>query len=101
VQPAPLLRFWEIDAPNGRGLPCDTTRPLGGWQPATVAAQVIAMTPFEQAIEKLKIQVADLDPRLMIVAPGGAGLEPPLFVNVGFPPCTEEELERLLAQDAG
>lgn len=59
------------------------------------------MTPFEQAVQKLKDQVADLDPRLMIVRPGVALHEPPLFVNVGAPPCTEEELDRLLAQDAG
>lgn len=59
------------------------------------------MSPFEQAIENLKVQVADLDPRLVLVRPGGDKMEPPLFVNVGFPPCTEEEIDRLLAQDAG
>jgi hypothetical protein len=59
------------------------------------------MSPFEQAVQKLRDDVADLDPRLVLVRPVGGKMEPPLFVNVGFPPCTEEQIERLLAQDAG
>lgn len=59
------------------------------------------MTDFERRLAELKQQVADLDPRLVVHMPTGNDLEPPLYVNTGRPPETEEEIERLLAQDAG
>lgn len=59
------------------------------------------MTEFERKLADLKQRVADLDPRLVVAMPASVGLEPPLFVNTGFPPRSDEEIERLIAQDAG
>lgn len=62
---------------------------------------VSAMTEFEKKLAELKDRVAELDPRLVIQMPAPSDLEPPLFVNTGRPPVTDEEIEFLLAQDAG
>ena len=59
------------------------------------------MTAFERKLAQLRADAADLDPRLVVHMPKMEGFEPPLFVNTGRPPETEEEIERLLAQDAG
>ena len=59
------------------------------------------MTAFERKLAQLRADAADLDPRLVVHMPTGNDLEPPLYVNTGRPPETEEEIERLLAQDAG
>lgn len=59
------------------------------------------MQHFTDAIQNLRDQIGHLERQVAMARPGGGNYEPPLFVTIGVPPVTEEQLERLLAQDAG
>lgn len=61
----------------------------------------IAMQHFTDSLKELRAQVDSLTRQIAMVKPGCGDNEPPLFVTIGAPAVTDEQLERLFAQEAG